>query len=251
MSAARRSARQSDELPRAHGDALRRAVRAFYSRAAAPVVAVARGRKPVGCAPHSGLGCGNATALAGLAPGESVLDLGSGAGFDCLAAAVEVGSRGRVVGVDMTPDMVRLARRHAADAGVAIASFLQAEIECLPFRDATFDVVMSNCVVNLCADKRRVLAEACRVLRPGGRLAMADIVAVAPLPPGILTDLALRTGCIAGAVPPETLAWMLREAGFGSVEIATGDHSGALIEAWAPGANLERFVAAASGTARK
>lgn len=232
-------------------DALRCMVQETYARAASAAAAVGPGRRAAGCAPHSGLGCGGSVALAGLAPGERVLDLGSGAGFDCLAAAVEVGSRGRVVGVDMLPDMVRLARRHAADAGVAIVSFVQAEIESLPFRDATFDVVVSNCVINLCADKERVLAEACRVLRPGGRLAVADIVAVAPLPAEALEDLALHAGCVAGAAPLQSIAPMLRAAGVGSVEIDVDAHGGALIEAWAPGSGLGRFVAAANITGRK
>ena len=201
--------------------------------------------------PHSGLGCGSPTAFAGLAPGEWVLDLGCGAGFDCLAAAVEVGSGGRVVGIDMTPEMVRRASRHAADAGVLVAHFLQARIECLPFPDASFDVVMSNCVINLCADKERVLAEACRVLKPNGRFAVADIVAVAALPVAVLSDLSLHTGCIAGATQVEDYARMLRKAGFTSEQIAIAEHSRSLIDSWAPGLALERFVASANITADK
>ena len=230
---------------------MRRSVRETYARAATLAAAVVPGSRAVTCTPHSGLGCGSPTAFAGFSPGEWVLDLGSGAGFDCLAAAVEVGNGGRVVGIDMTPEMVRLARRHAADAGVAIVDFLQAEIECLPFRDATFDVVMSNCVINLCAGKERVLAEACRVLKPNGRLAVADIVAIAPLPASLLADLALHTGCVAGAVQLETLSRMLRRAGFASEAIDIGEHSGALIDAWAPALGFERFVAAANITAMK
>lgn len=149
-------------------DPLRPLVRKAYADEAARAAAVVSGKRPVACTPHSGLGCGCPTAIAGLAPGEWVLDLGSGAGFDCLAAAVEVGRRGRVVGVDMTPEMLRLARRHAADAGASIVSFVQAEVEALPFPDANFGVAISNCVVNLCVDKNRVFTEARRVLKPQG-----------------------------------------------------------------------------------
>jgi SAM-dependent methyltransferase len=224
-------------------------VRERYARAAVqPAGVAAKGRA---CTPHSGLGCGSPIALAGLAPGEWVLDLGSGAGFDCLAAAVEVGSRGRVVGIDFTPEMVRLARRHAADAGVAIVHFLQGEIESLPFADASFDVVISNCVINLCAEKERIFAEACRVLKPNGRLAVADIVAAAPLPADVQTDLRLHTGCVGGATELNSLSSMLTEAGFDSIEIDTGAHSGSLLDDWAPGRNLKRFVTAANITARK
>lgn len=234
-------------------DALRPLVRKAYADAATRASAVVPGRRPqpLACTPHSGLGCGSPTAIAGLSPGESVLDLGSGAGFDCLAAAVEVGPRGRVVGVDLTPEMIRLACRHAADADVPIVKFIQAEIESLPFPDASFDVVMSNCVINLCADKQRVFAEACRVLKPQGRLAVADIVALAPLPADLQGELALHTGCIAGATALEGLSAMLEEAGFTAVEIDIGRHSRALIESWAPGKPVQHFVATANITAKK
>lgn len=201
---------------------LRRQVRRAYTRAAAAAGVVQAAACEAPRLGHSGLGCGSPIACAALAPGEWVLDLGSGAGFDCLAAAVEVGRTGRVVGIDMTPAMVRLARRHAAEAGVATVHFVQGEIEQLPFPDGSFDVVISNCVINLCADMQRVLAEAHRVLKPGGRLAVADMVALAPLPPALLQDLAAHTGCIAGAAPLEALLHALRSAGFvpGRVEVA-------------------------------
>lgn len=230
---------------------LRQLVRSSYAKAATRAATVGSGRSSASCMPHSGLGCGSPTAFANPSPGERVLDLGSGAGFDCLAAAVEVGCRGRVVGVDMTPEMVRLARRHAAGAGVGTVRFLQAEIESLPFPDASFDVVMSNCVINLCADKTRVLAEAWRVLAPGGRLVVADIVAVAPLPERILGDLALHTGCVAGATPWETLVRTLTAAGFTSIAIDVGGHGAQPIDVWAPHLELSRFIAAANITARK
>ncbi|NMG76430.1 methyltransferase domain-containing protein [Aromatoleum diolicum] len=232
-------------------DALRPLVRKAYADAATKAAAVVPGKRPLACTPHSGLGCGSPTTIAGLTPGDWVLDLGCGAGFDCLAAAVEVGRRGRVVGVDMTPEMVRLASRHARDADVPTVSFVQAEIESLPFPDASFDVVMSNCVINLCADKQRIFAEAWRVLKPGGRLAVADIVAVALLPVELHGELALHTGCVAGATALEGLAAMLREAGFASAEIAIAQHGRSVIDSWAPGRAIQHFVAAANITATK
>jgi SAM-dependent methyltransferase len=230
---------------------VRRRVRETYARAAEVAAAVACGPRAASCVPHSGLGCGSPTMFAGLAPGEWVLDLGSGAGFDCLAAAVEVGSRGRVVGIDFTPEMVRLARRNATQAGAAGATFLQGEIERLPFRGAAFDAVISNCVLNLCADKEAILAEAFRVLKPGGRLAISDIVALAPVPAHVAGDPALHDGCIAGATPLPALRAMLRRAGFVAVEIDLGEHSRALVEAWAPGRDFGGSVAAANVIARK
>lgn len=203
------------------------------------------------CIPHSGLGCGSPTAFAHLSLGECVLDLGSGSGFDCLAAAIEVGPRGRVVGVDMPPEMVRLARRHATDAGVEVVEYVQAELESLPFPDASFDVVMSNCVINLCADKARVLAEARRVLAPNGRLVASDIVAVPTLPSGLRDDIARHAGCIAGATPLEQLAPLLLEAGFASAEIDIAPHSRSLFDEWAPELEPQRFIAAASIIATK
>lgn len=256
MSAGRLHAQPPDTLPLesvppAAGDAWRQAVRAAYARQATIAARVTPDRRPRSGTPHSGLGCGSPTAFANLAPGEWVLDLGSGAGFDCLAAALDVGRRGRVVGIDMTPEMVRLAHRHAAHAGVVNVDFLQAGMEALPFADATFDVVISNCVINLCPDKARVLAEACRVLKPNGRLAVADIVAIAPLPEGALANLALHTGCLAGATPLDTLASMLHDAGLAAVEIDLGPHSPTLIDGRPPDLALEDCVAAARVTARK
>jgi ubiquinone/menaquinone biosynthesis C-methylase UbiE len=156
-----------------------------------------------------------------------------------------------VVGIDMTPEMVRLARRHAAEAGVSIVHFLQAEIEYLPFRDATFDVVISNCVINLCVEKERIFAEACRVLKPNGRLAVADIVTVAPLPAGVMEDLALHAGCIAGATSLDALTGMLVKAGFAPEEIEIGEQSRYFPDACAPELALQRFVGAANITARR
>lgn len=250
MSATNSQARQAKDPRLAQRDSLHREVRRAYAREAARAAVVVCGDRGVARPPHSGLGCGSPTVLARLAPGERVLDLGSGAGFDCLAAAVEVGRKGLVVGIDMTPEMVRLARRHAADAGATTVHFVQGRIECLPFPDATFDVVISNCVMNLCAEKERALAEACRVLRQGGRLAVADIVALAPLPVAA-GDLALHTGCIAGAVRSDEVREILDRAGFAAVAIDIAEHEGSPIGTWTSGTGLERLAAAANITATR
>jgi ubiquinone/menaquinone biosynthesis C-methylase UbiE len=161
-----------------------------------------------------GLGCGNPQAIAALKPGETVLDLGSGAGFDCFLAARQVGPAGHVIGVDMTPEMIRRARDNAAKAGLANVEFRLGEIEYLPVADASVDVVISNCVINLSPEKLQVFREAFRVLRPGGRLALSDIVATAELPAAVRDDLTLFTGCMAGAAHIDELEQMLSEVGF-------------------------------------
>jgi SAM-dependent methyltransferase len=248
---AERTPRKQESAPHArHGD-LRQAVRQTYTDAARLAAQTGTASRVASRAPHSGLGCGSPTVFAGLSAGEWVLDLGSGAGFDCLAASVEVGSTGRVVGIDVTHEMVRLARRHATEAGVAVAHFLQGAIEHLPFPEATFDVVISNCVINLSAEKEQVLAEACRVLKPGGRLAVADIVAIAPLPARARENPMRHTSCVAGAIPLERISGILHEAGFGSEQIEIEEYSRSLMDAWAPGTGLERYVAAARVTAIK
>jgi SAM-dependent methyltransferase len=156
-----------------------------------------------------------------------------------------------VVGIDVTPEMVQLACRNATDAGVRTVSFLLGEIERLPVLDEVFDVAISNCVINLCPDKTRVLTEVHRVLRHGGRLAVADIVALAPLPCEVADDLALYAGCVAGAVTVDELSVALHKAGFKSVRIVIRDKSEKLIRAWAPSRGLERCVAAVNVTAIK
>ena len=165
------------------------------------------------------LGCGNPTALAELHPGEVVLDLGSGGGIDVLLSARRVGPTGRAYGVDMTPQMHELALRNRDEAGVTNAEFLLGTIEDVPLPDVSVDVVISNCVVNLSADKPAVLREAFRVLRPGGRLAISDIVLQRPLPDWAQGLVALWTGCVAGALPVDTLREQLATTGFTDVDI--------------------------------
>jgi SAM-dependent methyltransferase len=198
-----------------------------------------------------GLGCGNPQAIASLLPGETVLDLGSGAGFDAFLAAGAVGPQGRVIGVDMTPEMLTKARAHAATAGFANVEFRLGEIEHLPVADASVDVIISNCVINLSPDKASVFREAFRVLKPGGRLAVSDVVALAPIPPELQQDWELYTGCVAGASLVEDLRAMLGDAGFTDVRITRKGESRDILENWFPGRGVADFVASAHLQARK
>jgi arsenite methyltransferase len=182
-----------------------------------------------------GLGCGNPVALASLKPGETVVDLGSGGGFDCFLAAKQVGETGRVIGVDMTPDMLSTARANAEKMNAANVEFRLGEIENLPVADNTADIIMSNCVINLSPDKLKVYREAFRILRPGGRLAIADIVATAQLPAEIQQNLALVSACIGGAATIDDTKVMLQEAGFQNISIKAKDESRKLISQWVPG----------------
>jgi arsenite methyltransferase len=166
-----------------------------------------------------GLGCGNPTRAATLRPGEVVLDLGSGAGVDCFLAADRVGPTGRVIGVDMTPEMVARARSLARSTGVANVEFRLGELEHLPLADSSVDVVVSNCVINLVPDKSQVYREAFRVLRPGGRLSVADIVATRPVPDEVRRDPARWASCSSGALSRAELADELRSAGFEGIEV--------------------------------
>ncbi len=168
---------------------------------------------------EASLGCGNPTALAQLAPGEVVLDLGSGGGIDVLLSARRVAPGGKAYGLDMTPEMLELARANQTEAGVTNAEFLLGSIESVPLPDASVDVVISNCVVNLSPDKAQVFREAHRVLRPGGRLAISDVVLARPLPPELAKVVALWTGCIAGALTDDACTALLWEAGFTDVSI--------------------------------
>ncbi len=198
-----------------------------------------------------GLGCGNPQTIADLRPGERVLDLGSGAGFDALLAARAVGPTGSVVGVDMTPDMLARARANAREARIDHAEFRLGEIEHLPLADATVDVVISNCVVNLSPDKPAVLREAFRVLRPGGRVAIADVVAREPLSEAVQADLALLVGCIAGAATVAEVEGWMHAAGF--VDVAVREKPGyrAIAESWAPGHPAVDLVMSATIEGRK
>jgi arsenite methyltransferase len=168
-----------------------------------------------------GLGCGNPLALASLKQGETVLDLGSGAGFDCFLAAKQVGSRGRVIGVDMTPEMLDKARENARTAGVANVEFRLGEIENLPVADNTADAVISNCVINLAPDKKRVFAEAFRALKPGGRLMVSDLVLTAPLPKAVQDSVSAYVGCLAGASLKADYLKAIELAGFENVQVAS------------------------------
>ena len=178
-----------------------------------------------GLAVGASLGCGNPTALIELRPGETVLDLGSGGGIDVLLSARRVGPAGRAIGLDMTDEMLALARRNAAEAGVANVEFLQGEIEAIPLPDASVDVIISNCVINLSPDKDAVLREAARVLRPGGRFAVSDIVAQgATIPAELRADMAEWASCASGALEEGEYRAKLRAAGFQDPEIvATGE----------------------------
>jgi len=166
-----------------------------------------------------GLGCGNPVALASLSEGETVMDLGSGAGFDCFLAANRVGKKGMVIGVDMTPEMLEKARENAAKGGYDNVEFRLGEIENLPAADNSVDVVISNCVINLSPDKGRVFAEAFRVLKPGGRLMVSDIVILRDLPDFIRKSAAAYVGCISGALLKDDYLGMIKKAGFGKVTV--------------------------------
>jgi arsenite methyltransferase len=193
-----------------------------------------------------GLGCGNPQAIAALRPGEVVLDLGSGAGFDCFLAARQVGSSGHVIGVDMTPEMLAKARENAKKAGALNIEFRLGEIEHLPVAGGTVDVIISNCVINLSPDKPAVLREAFRVLKHGGRLAVSDVVATAPLPEPVVEDMRLLSACISGACEIQEFEAMLAAAGFGAIEIQPKDESREFIREWEPGSRLEDYVVSAS-----
>jgi arsenite methyltransferase len=198
-----------------------------------------------------GLGCGNPQAIAALKPGEIVVDLGSGAGFDCFLAARQVGATGRVIGVDMTHEMLKKARENAAKVNAANVEFRLGELEHLPIADNTADAILSNCVINLVPDKAQVFREAFRVLKPGGRLAISDVVNTAPLSPELQTDPALLCGCIAGAAPVERIESWLAQAGFIDVQVTPRPESRELVASWAPGRGIENFVASATVEARK
>ncbi|SFM78235.1 arsenite methyltransferase [Thermodesulforhabdus norvegica] len=198
-----------------------------------------------------GLGCGNPLRSACLKRGETVLDLGCGAGFDCLIAAGEVGEEGLVIGVDMTPEMIARARENAEKAGCRNVDFRLGDIEKLPVADESVDVVISNCVINLSPEKERVFREAFRVLKPGGRLAISDILALKELPQEIKRNPDLYAGCISGAVTAEEIERILRKVGFVDISIEPVPGSSSFIRDWAPGVGVDDHVTSALIIARK
>jgi arsenite methyltransferase len=197
-------------------------------------------------AANLGLGSGNPLAIASLQPGQTVLDLSSGAGFDCFLAARAVGPSDTVIGVDMTHEMLAKARENANKNGFSNVEFRFGEIEALPVTDESVDVIISNCVINLSPEKARVFTEAYRVLKPGGRLAVADMVATAAVPAEVRGDWAAYTGCMAGASQISELEEMLREAGFDKIKIAPKDTSRSFIREWLPGKRIEDYLVSAT-----
>ena len=183
---------------------------------------------------NMGLGCGNPVALASLKPGETVVDLGSGGGFDSFLAAKQVGESGQVIGVDMTPEMISKARKNADKAGTNNVEFRLGEIEHLPVADNSTDLIMSNCVINLSPDKLQVYREAYRILKPGGRLSISDVLATATLPDEIQKNLALVAACVGGAETFDNTEKTLKEAGFQNIKITANDNSQELIREWDP-----------------
>ncbi len=200
---------------------------------------------------NMGLGCGNPVAIAALKEGEVVLDLGSGGGLDCFLARKRVGETGRVIGVDMTPDMVALARENAGKSDYTNVEFRLGEIEHLPVADGSVDVIISNCVINLSPDKAQVFREAFRVLKPGGRLMASDVVATARIPQHILRDLEMIAGCIGGAAYVDDIRAMLRAAGFTDIRLTPKDNSAQIVKSWTSEDGVESFVASYSIEATK
>ena len=198
-----------------------------------------------------GLGCGNPQAIADLRPGEVVIDLGSGAGIDCFLAARQFGPSGRVIGVDMTHEMLAKARANAATVGAGNVEFRLGEIEHLPIADNTADAILSNCVINLTPDKAQVFRKLFRVLKPGGRLAISDVVNTAALTPDLAADQALICDCVAGAAPVRDIEAWLADAGLTAIRVTVKPESRDMIASWAPGRGIENHVVSATIEARK
>lgn len=198
-----------------------------------------------------GLGCGNPQVIAAMKAGEVILDLGSGAGFDSFLAAQAVGAEGRVIGVDMTPEMIKKARENVGKSGFPNVEFRLGEIENLPVADESVDAIISNCVINLSPEKERVFSESFRVLKTGGRLAISDVVATADLPEKIRGDLSLYYGCVSGAASIGELQAMLARVGFTEIVIQPKDESREFIREWLPDGNIEDYVVSATIEATK
>ncbi len=198
-----------------------------------------------------GLGCGNPVALGSLKEGETVIDLGSGGGFDCFLAAKKVGDDGKVIGIDMTPSMVSKARQNAAKVNAENVEFRLGEIEHLPVADNTADIILSNCVINLSTDKQTVFHDAFRALKPGGRLSISDILATQELPAKVKNDLALFSACIGGAATVESTTAMLEQAGFSDIKIDAKEESKEILNEWMPGSNAGEYVVSANIEAKK
>src|SRR5271155_1701988 len=213
----------------ASGDPITSTLYLAHKKAGSPPDAVAASR-----------GCGNPTALAELKPGETVLDLGSGGGIDVLLSARRVGPSGKAYGLDMTDEMLALARDNQRKAGVANVEFLKGEIESIPLPDNTVDVIISNCVINLSGDKDRVLREALRVLKPSGRLAVSDVVARGQVPDAVRRHVELWSGCIAGALKESDYRAKLKAAGFEAIDVEpTRIYSAAQCNEWFAQAGLD------------
>ncbi len=199
-----------------------------------------------------GLGCGNPKAIASLKQGETVLDLGSGAGFDCFLAAKEVGEEGHVIGVDMTPEMLSKARQNKEKGEFNHIEFRLGEIEHLPVANNTVDVIISNCVINLATDKQQVFNEAYRVLKPGGRLAIADIVTTAVLPQALENDLQLYAGCMSGALFIDQVQSILEQTGFVNIRITPkGNDHEITTTTWTSNSKIEDHLVSAYIEAEK
>ena len=195
---------------------------------------------------NMGLGCGNPQAIASLKKGETVLDLGCGGGFDCFLASKSVGVAGKVIGVDMTPEMISKARDNAKKGNYNNTEFRLGEIEHLPVADATIDVIISNCVINLSPEKEHVFKEAFRVLKADGRLAIADIVATTEFPEEFKNDVSLICGCMSGASSIKELQTILSNVGFSEIRIEPNDKSKEFIKDWRPETGIENYIVSAT-----
>lgn len=198
-----------------------------------------------------GLGCGNPQIIAELKEGDTVLDLGCGGGFDCFLAAKKVGKTGKVIGVDMTPEMISKARHNAQKAGSKNVEFRLGEIEYLPIADNSVDVIISNCVINLSTNKQQVFSEAWRVLKNYGRIAISDIVAISEMPQSLKNDEVSFCSCISGAASKVEIEKILSEIGFSEISVELNIDSQKFIKNWAPGSGAENYVCSAIITARK